>query len=324
VKFVIIGAGGMGGRWSEAVARTSGADLVGIVDPLVGTGHAADWIARTGAPAVPALEQLGAVAAEAAIVTAPSPVHAAVIRAALQRGLHVIVEKPFATDLGEARALVELAEQRGRTLMVSQNYRLQPGFASVRGLANDNAWGAVRSVVGAFWMGWEGKPYQHAMQHVMALEMAIHHYDMVRGMFDAEAVGGQVREWNPEGSPYADGGAVDALFDMRSARGHFSFLYSGSLVASAPTVPWTGNWRFVFDRAIFVADTIGGRYGLYAARPQGYEYIGAFWDEDRMTFEMELREFIDCVAGRRQPATSGRDNLGALAMALGFARRSGG
>jgi len=55
MKFVIIGAGGMGGRWSEAVARSPGAELGGVVDLLVGTDRAADWIAGTGAPAVTAL-----------------------------------------------------------------------------------------------------------------------------------------------------------------------------------------------------------------------------------------------------------------------------
>ena len=178
MKFVIIGAGGMGGRWSEAVARTPGAELAGVVDPLVGSDRAADWIAGAKVPAMTTLEQLGTVALDAAIVTAPSPAHAAVIRAALERGLHVIVEKPFTTDLGEARALVGLAERQKRTLMVSQNYRLHPGFASVRQLARGGEWGRIRSVAGAFWMDWAGKPYQHAMHHVMALEMAIHHYDM--------------------------------------------------------------------------------------------------------------------------------------------------
>ncbi len=319
MKFVIIGAGGMGGRWSEAVARTPGAELAGVVDPLVGSDRAADWIAGTRVPAMTALEQLSTTALDAAIVTAPSPAHAGVIRAALERGLHVIVEKPFATDLSEARALVALAAQRKLTLMVSQNYRLHPGFESVRQLARGGEWGRIRSVAGAFWMDFAGKPYQHAMRHVMALEMAVHHYDMVRGMFDAEAAAGQIREWNPEGSsPYTDGGAVDALFDMQSPRGNFAFQYSGSLVAPAPGVPWAGNWRFVFDRAIFVADTIDGRYGLYAARPQGYDYVGPFQDDNLLTFELKLSEFIDCVSNGHEPATSGRDNLGSLAMALAF------
>ena len=324
MKFVIIGAGGMGGRWSEAVARTSGAELAGVVDPLVGSDLAADWIAGTKVPAMTTLEQLGTVALDAAIVTAPSPSHAAVIRTALERGLHVIVEKPFTTDLGEARALVGLAEWRKLTLMVSQNYRLHPGFASVRQLARGGEWGRIRSVAGAFWMDWAGKPYQHAMHHVMALEMAIHHYDMARGMFDAEPVAGQIREWNPEGGRYAGGAAVDVLFDMQSARGNFAFQYSGSLIAPAPNLPWAGNWRFAFDRATFAADTIDGRYGLYAARPQGYDYVGPFEDDNRLTFELELSDFIDCVGNGREPATSGRDNLGTLAMALGFNLQGGG
>ncbi len=59
----------------------------------------------------------------------------------------------------------------------------------------------------------------------MGLEMAIHHFDLVRAIFDANALSGQVQEWNPSRSPYHMGGALEALFTMGSPEFSFPFLY---------------------------------------------------------------------------------------------------
>ena len=63
-----------------------------------------------------------------------------------------------------------------------------------------------------------------------------------RAMFEAEPVGGFVREWQQAGSQYAQGGAIEAVFEMSSPHGAFPFTYSGSLVGKAPLTPWPGLW----------------------------------------------------------------------------------
>jgi predicted dehydrogenase len=79
------------------------------------------------------------------------------------------------------------------------------------------------------------------------LEMAIHHFDLVRFMFSAEPVSGRIHEWNPRRSPYRMGGALEALFLMGSEGIAFPFTYTGSLVSTAPATPWGGLWRLEFD-----------------------------------------------------------------------------
>src|ERR1700737_616967 len=51
---------------------------------------------------------------DAVLVTTVLPGHVPVARAALEAGKHVLVEKPFAPSVVEARSLVELAAARGR------------------------------------------------------------------------------------------------------------------------------------------------------------------------------------------------------------------
>jgi predicted dehydrogenase len=266
MKVAIAGLGSLGKRWTELLHQWPDVQLSTFVDPLIGAGGVFPWLANyPDVPQAQTLDILPDHKVEALIVTASSPSHAEIVQRALELGLHVLVEKPFATRVAEAEALVELARKNERILMVSQNYRFFPGVQALRATKNQGDLGPVRAVIGQFSCDWPGKPYQHRMSHPMGLEMAVHHFDLVRAIFEGNPLSGLVREWNPERSPYLMGGALEALFTMKSKASIFHFLYSGSLVSQGVATPWGGLWRFEFDRGTVVVDTIEGQYGLFRA-----------------------------------------------------------
>lgn len=76
-----------------------------------------------------------------AVVATPDPTHASLARAALERGLAVVVDKPLAPTAAEGRELVELAEKLGLSLTVFQNRRWDGDFQTVRRLVNEGALG---------------------------------------------------------------------------------------------------------------------------------------------------------------------------------------
>jgi predicted dehydrogenase len=88
------------------------------------------------------------------ICTPPSS-HAALIRAALRRDLHVLCEKPLVRSLEELRALTELAAQRDRALYTVHNWHHAPIVARTRALLAD---GAVGRVTGARWQTLRTRP----------------------------------------------------------------------------------------------------------------------------------------------------------------------
>lgn len=57
------------------------------------------------------------------LITTPTHTHAAIARAALEAGKHVVVEKPFTATAAEADALVQLAREHKRLLAVYHNRR---------------------------------------------------------------------------------------------------------------------------------------------------------------------------------------------------------
>jgi len=318
VNIAIVGVGVLGKRWAEVLTQIETVGLGALIDPLIGTDQAPPWLQDyRSVPQLESIEQAHGLGIEAVLVAASSPAHGSAVKKALQQGYHVLVEKPFTTNWTDAELLVGLARENNRTLMVNQNYRFFPGPQALRNLVVSGELGNVRAVAGQFWCDWAGKPYQHTMLHPMRLEMAIHHFDLVRFMFSAEPVSGRIHEWNPRRSPYRMGGALEALFLMGSEGIAFPFTYTGSLVSTAPATPWGGLWRFEFDDGTLFADEVAGEYALYRSSTSGRVKISDFGDPT-MGFEKSARHFLTCIATRAEPTSSGRDNLNSLRMALKF------
>jgi predicted dehydrogenase len=87
---------------------------------------------------------------DAAIVATPHVSHAPLARSCLQRGLHVLVEKPLTIDPQEAFDLVERAATARRELIVGYPYHYVPQLAELRERIRAGAIGRAELVVGLF------------------------------------------------------------------------------------------------------------------------------------------------------------------------------
>ena len=77
------------------------------------------------------------------VVATPNHTHAPLALAALAAGKHVVVDKPFALDLAEARAMIEAADRAGRRLSVFHNRRWDADFLALRALLAEGRLGEV-------------------------------------------------------------------------------------------------------------------------------------------------------------------------------------
>jgi predicted dehydrogenase len=77
------------------------------------------------------------------VVTTPTRYHASLARAALSRGIPVVVDKPFTVTSEQAAELESLAAASGTLLTVFQNRRYDGDFRTVRKLIGEGALGAV-------------------------------------------------------------------------------------------------------------------------------------------------------------------------------------
>jgi scyllo-inositol 2-dehydrogenase (NADP+) len=83
---------------------------------------------------------------DAILVSTPTSMHFEQASAALMAGKHVMVEKPIATNLEQARELVSLAGNRGRILSVFHNRRWDADFLTVKSAIESGVFGKIINV----------------------------------------------------------------------------------------------------------------------------------------------------------------------------------
>jgi predicted dehydrogenase len=143
VRFGLVGYG-FGGRYFHAplLAAAPECALLGVVTT---SAQRRELISREhpGAATFGSLEELAAAGAEAVAISTPAGTHSELTDAALDLGLAVVCDKPFALDAPAARASVERAEQRGLALSPYQNRRWDSDFLTVRSLVDRGELGSV-------------------------------------------------------------------------------------------------------------------------------------------------------------------------------------
>lgn len=90
-------------------------------------------------------ELIGDPAIDIVVVNTPNALHYPMARDALRAGKHVILEKPFTTNINEGRELIELAEQQALMLTVFHNRRLQSGFCTAQKILHEKRLGKLNT-----------------------------------------------------------------------------------------------------------------------------------------------------------------------------------
>jgi UDP-2-acetamido-3-amino-2,3-dideoxy-glucuronate N-acetyltransferase len=144
VRIAVLGCG----YWGHNLVRNL-ADL-GALAAVCDERPAALGEVRKRYPSLPAVASADTLLADASIdgvvIATPARTHAALARRALEAGKDVFVEKPLALTVDEGQALVDLARDRGRVLMVGHLLAYHPAIVRLRQLVRDGALGKIHYV----------------------------------------------------------------------------------------------------------------------------------------------------------------------------------
>ncbi len=142
-RIAVIGCG----QWGQNHVRTLhqfGA-LAALAD---GSGdRAADLSQRFGVPARSAQDILADPGIDAVVLALPARLHGEMGRAALRAGKDVLIEKPIALDVEDARRTAEAAKAAGRHLMVGHVLRFHPVFEALVAAVEAGRIGTVRHMI---------------------------------------------------------------------------------------------------------------------------------------------------------------------------------
>lgn len=189
-------------------------------------------------------------------VCVPDHLHAQVVIPAAQAGVRgILCEKPLATTLKDADAMIEAVERHGAVMVVGHTRRWVPEFAVARQMIRRGEIGAVRSVE----VSWH-------MPRAMLFRNGTHFVDMMLYLIDGEprsVLASLPEEFAGYGPRYAgDGGRDPKLDPPASAVITFQSGIRG-VFHLAPSPTTLGLFRVVGERGEVVLRTDGG--GVAAA-----------------------------------------------------------
>jgi predicted dehydrogenase len=304
----VVGAGSLGYHHVRILRALESCSLAGFVELRV--ERAREVSDALGVPSFATLEDLLEVV-DAVTIAVPTPAHFDVAKAALERGKHVLIEKPITATLEEADALLEIAARSGAVVQTGHVERFNrairaalPHIRAPRFIESDRL--APFSVRGS--------------DVAVVLDLMIHDIDLVltlagEGVSEVTAVGVPVLTPTVDIANARltfDSGAIADITASRISRERMRkiriFQHNGYM--SLDLAAGSGEFYRVREDFDFAA--------IVAGQAQPFDFVErvALHAPEDDALRLELDSFSQAATGAAPPPVSGEDGRRALAVAL--------
>jgi len=300
IRTAVIGVGYLGRFHAQKYAALPESQLVAVVDARAEARAAV--AAEVGCRAVADYREiLGEV--DAVSIATTTPAHFPIAQECLERGVHVLVEKPVTETPEQARALIETAGRRGRILQVGHLERFNSAVMALEGVL-----GAPR-----FIESHRLAPFKERGTDVnVVLDLMIHDIDLIQSL-----VGSPITSIDAVGTS-----VFSRELDIVNARIRYASGCVANTTASRVSMKMERKLRLFQDDAYVSIDlqqkvlTIVRKPPAGAAATPGQVSIEerSFEQGDALRFEIEA--FLRSIREGRPPVVSGEDGLRALETAI--------
>ena len=241
--------------------------------------------------------------------------HRALVELAARHGVPAICQKPFAPTLDDAKAMVAAADKAGISLMIHENFRWQTPILAVKAVLDSGVigtpfWGRVsfRSGFDVF----SGQPYLAKGKRFIIEDLGIHSLDVARYLFgDASRMTARTRRINPH---IVGEDVATMLLDHETG---VTSIVDVSYASKLPEEPFPetfveidgdkGTLRLGRDYELMVHGPDGTRKSVVA--PNLLPWSSRPWHNIQESVALIQKHWIERLGERREPDTSGRDNL---------------
>jgi predicted dehydrogenase len=175
VPVAVVGAGNMGANHIRVYDELPDAELVGVVEP--DPDQAREIADQYRVPVVDRVADLEG--ARAVTVAVPNRLHREVAETCINEGMDVLVEKPLATTIEEAEAIVEVAAEAGAVLQVGHIERFNPAVEVLDEiLKNEEIIALEAHRLGPF--------HEHLSDESVIFDLMIHDIDIIDSIVDSQ------------------------------------------------------------------------------------------------------------------------------------------
>ena len=315
LRFILVGLGARAHIWRRVLQEHAECRIVGLVETENERRERARIELPNAIAGVSIEDVTEKVEADVALLCTPPAGRHGQVRAACDAGLALLVEKPLADTVADAAAHVAAAGAAGVPLAVGLNFRYLAVTRALKGLFTEEGLG--RPEFGRFtYERWrDGRQprlnkYPLTMSQPMLWEQSIHHFDLMRFVYDAEPLRISARTFNPSWSMYRGHANVGALITFTEG---IEVTYQGT---------WAGNWqrmgfewRTECERGIAVQTDMFGGLG-YALRDDPELTPVALTEEEPWVDDARalLQDFVDHLRKGAPLPCPGDDHLISLRM----------
>lgn len=303
----MVGVGYLGRFHAQKYAAAEGAELVAVVD--ADADRAAEVAAEIGVEALTSVDDLEGRVDAVSIVT-PTRSHHAIARGLLEKGVHVLVEKPITVTSEEAGELIGLAREGDLVLQVGHLERFNPAILGVAPLLDEPRFIEAHRL----------SPFNPRGADVsVVLDLMIHDVDLILNM-----VGSPIENIDANGAAVISGEP-----DIANARIRFENGCVANVTASRITPKTERKLRIFQNRAYMSIDLHSRKSAVYQMGGDGMPTPlpgitmkhASYEQADALMTEVEA--FLHSIRTGTPPVVSGEDGKQALETVIEIARLVG-
>ncbi len=294
----VIGVGVMGSNHARVLSELPGVKLAGVADP---ERRHRDFVSQVlNCPAFADVDALLDAGVDAVSIAAPTHLHHDVSIACAKRGIHVMVEKPIASNVEEGRAIVAAARRAGVTLMVGHVERFNPAVQVIKdAIRGEDILSIAITRVG---------PFPPRMSNVgVVIDLAVHDIDLISWFTDSEIV-----EVQPQLKSAVAEREDIALLQFRTASGVLAHINTNWLT------PFKARTVHVATRRKYLIGDLLTRQvtECFGFQPDGSYSMRHLSVGHAEPLRAELIDFVTAIRESRSPAVTGEEGVASLAIAM--------
>ncbi len=237
------------------------------------------------------------------------------MRRALDAGKHILAQKPLAPSVGEAREIVQEADQRGLKLAVNQNGRYLPPWRIATLLIQKGVIGEVLAITHLYDMKHAATTGTHFddMPHFVIYDFSIHRLDIIRCWMEGSTpLSVRARDYRTPNQPAQGKTPWGMWMEVEYERGASALVRGvGCSETKRPSQPfWVHGAEGTIRGSVLGCDFVEVEKGGVFAR---YKLEG---DLHLDRFAATMGELHHAIAEDREPFNSGRHNLLSLQLTL--------
>ena len=238
-------------------------------------------------------------------IVTPTETHSEIACAFLEKGVHVLVEKPIALTLAETDKMIAAAQSTGAKLMVGHLERFNPAMVALRPNVTKPLYFEIHRV----------SPFPNRSLDVdVVLDVMIHDLDAIQWLVGENV---QVSEIRAVGIP-----VISDKVDAANARIEFENGAVANITASRIGTEKIRKTRFYQTNSYVVLDYATKFASVTSLAPNAAHpllgiSINRLEIEDIEPLRAEILAFLDCIERDDAPPINAHDGRRALALALG-------